>query len=461
MPPATTLKIISPTPAADEEALRLSELLSALSHALDLTEGQPEGHCVRCCWIGTAIGRELGLAETELWELYYTLLLKDVGCSSNAARISALYKTDDLLFKHDVKIVGTSLPALLGFVVSHTAGAASLADRVQTILSVVPQTPRVANEIIKTRCERGADIARRLRFSERVASGIHDLDEHWDGSGNPAGKKGEAIPVYARIALLAQVVDVFNTAYGRIETRKEVARRAGSWFDPALVAAFTRAQGKLGFWEGLASPHLESTILELEPGRQAKTLDDDFLDDIAEAFAEVVDSKSPYTSGHSSRVAAFADMIAAELGFPEERRRWLKRGALLHDIGKLGVSSAILDKPARLTTAERDAMRQHAALTETILSRIAAFAELARVAGAHHERLDGKGYPHGLAGDEIAMETRILTTADIFDALTAKRPYRDALPEDTALEIMAAEVGSAIDPRCFTALRIALAKRRT
>ena len=110
------------------------------------------------------------------------------------------------------------------------------------------------------------------------------------------------------------------------------------------------------------------------------------------------------------------------------------------------------------TDVEFDAMRNHAAMTETILSRIAAFTELARVAGAHHERLDGKGYPKGLKGDEIAPETRILTTADIFDALTARRPYRDALPQEEALKIMAAEVGTAIDPTCFAALRSALAR---
>ncbi len=447
------------SPPSAEPAIHLSELLSALGHALDLTEGQPEGHSVRCCWIGVAVGREMGLGEPELWELYYTLLLKDVGCSSNAARITALYKTDDLTFKRDAKVMGPRLPDMLGFVLGHTDGDAAPLARLRTLISVVPQSPAVATEIIATRCERGADIARRLRFSERVADGIRSLDEHWDGGGRPLGRKGEAIPVYSRIALLAQVVDVFH-AFSREAAVAEVSRRSGTWFDPAIVAKFMDVQAQLGFWETLATPHLERIILTLEPARDTKPLDEDFLDDIAAAFAEVVDSKSPYTSGHSSRVAALTDAIAAELGFSAPRRRWLRRAALLHDIGKLGVSNLILDKPAGLTEVERAAMRRHALYTEKILSRIAAFEELARVAGAHHERLDGKGYPHGHRGDEIAMETRILTTADIFDALTAERPYRKAMSQERALTTMAGEVGTAIDPTCFAALKFALAKGR-
>ena len=139
-------------------------------------------------------------------------------------------------------------------------------------------------------------------------------------------------------------------------------------------------------------------------------VDEDYLDDIAAAFAQVVDSKSPYTSGHSERVTLFTDLIAEQLEFSAEQRRWLKRAALLHDIGKLGVSNAILDKPGKLDDAEWETMRMHAAHTEAILSRIGAFSELAPIAGAHHERLDGKGYPRGLAGDQICLETRIITT---------------------------------------------------
>lgn len=128
-------------------------------------------------------------------------------------------------------------------------------------------------------------------------------------------------------------------------------------------------------------------------------------------------------------------------------------GALLHDVGKLGVSNAILDKPDKLNAQEWAAVQMHAAYTEEILSRIGAFEELAQVAGAHHERLDGKGYPKGLSAADIALETRIITTADIFDAITAKRPYRGAIPVPQALEMMAEHLGTAIDPGCFAALQ--------
>jgi putative nucleotidyltransferase with HDIG domain len=170
----------------------------------------------------------------------------------------------------------------------------------------------------------------------------------------------------------------------------------------------------------------------------------------------VVDSKSTFTKGHSERVTLFADLIAAELGFTPERRRWLKRAALLHDIGKLGVSNTTLDKPSKLDADEWVEMKNHAVQTEAILSRISAFKELASISSAHHERLDGKGYPKGLKGDEIVLESRILAVADIFDALTADRPYRAAMPVSKALSIMAEEVGKAIDGMCFEALKKAL-----
>lgn len=439
-------------------AMKLSELIGALSYALDITEGQPAGHCVRSCWIGMHIGRAAGLREEQLWELYYTLLLKDLGCSSNAARICELYLTDDLEFKRDFKTVGDSLPQVLSFVLRHTGLKAGLAERFRSVMTILRDGPAIAQDLIATRCQRGAEIARLLRFSEGVAAGIYSLDEHYNGQGKPERLAGAAIPVYARIALLAQVIDVFHTASGRDSALREAHARAGSWFDPELVSAFDSVAHSPGFWTMLASPDLDRAVFALEPAGREVALDDDYLDDIAAAFGQVVDAKSPYTSGHSGRVALYTDMIAEALGLPEGRRRWLRRAALLHDVGKLGVSNSVLDKAGALDRDEWAAVREHAAYTETILGRIAAFGELAAIAGAHHERLDGTGYPRGLAGEAIGLETRIITTADIFDAITAERPYRGAIPVPQALEMMEKTVGSALDPACFAALKDAMAR---
>ena len=436
--------------------VKLSELLSALSHALDITEGQPEGHSLRCCWIGLQIAEELELDERQIWELYYTLLLKDLGCSSNAARICELYLVNDLEFKRDFKLIDGSLPQALRFVLSHTGLKAGLAERFRAIINIFQNGGEISTELIQTRCQRGADIARKMRFSEAVAQGIGNLDEHWDGNGKPARIAGEAIPLYSRIALVAQVADVFQKAGGEDAARKEIKNRSGTWFDPEIAAAFHTVSGRPSFWDALNSPDLHEIIYDIEPVHHAAVVDEDYLDDIASGFAEVVDSKSTFTKGHSERVTLFADLIAAELGFSPERRRWLKRAALLHDIGKLGVSNTTLDKPGKLDADEWVEMKYHAVQTEAILSRISAFKELASVASAHHERLDGKGYPKGLKADEIVLESRILAVADIFDALTADRPYRAAMPVSKALSIMAEEVGKATDSQCFEALRKAL-----
>jgi HD-GYP domain-containing protein (c-di-GMP phosphodiesterase class II) len=440
------------------KVVRLAEILGALSRALDLTEGQPPGHCVRCCWIGVSVGRAMGLSENDLRDLYYALLLKDLGCSSNAARICELYLADDLSFKNDFKLLNGSLPQVLRFVLSHTGANTHLAQRFRSIIAILQNGGQIARELVETRCQRGAEIARQMHFSDAVAEGILDLDEHWDGGGKPLGKTQGEISLLARIALLAQVADVFHAASGRAAAFAEIGNRAGSWFDPKAAAAFQAVAADDAFWDMLSRPDIEEIVLGLEPGQQATLADDDYLDDIAQAFARVIDAKSPFTSGHSERVAVFTDLIAEEMGFEGDKRRWLKRAALLHDIGKLGVSNCVLDKPGKLDDIEWVSMRRHAELSEEILSRIVSFADLSRVAGAHHERLDGKGYPKGLSGAEIDLETRIISTADVFDALSADRPYRAAMPVSRALAILWEGAGKSHDPVCIAALERALTK---
>ena len=435
-----------------------AELQSAFSYALDITEGQPEGHCVRACWIGSQVGRALGLSASQLGELHYSVLLKDLGCSSNAARICELYEADDRAFKRGYKTVGTGLAATLHFVFSKTAAGQTLPRRAAAIGNILLNGTRVVDEMILSRCTRGADIARQLRFPDSVCDAIYHLDEHWDGSGRPDRRRESEIPLYSQIALLAQVVDVFHSFAGPTAAIDELQRRSGTWFDPALVECAASLARDESFWRTLTSPLLQARVTAEAPAEDTLPVDDDYLDAIAAAFGQVIDAKSPFTSGHSARVADFAAALGKTLGLDSDRLRWLRRAAYLHDVGKLGVSSSILEKPGGLGEDEWVQMRGHADQTRAILGRIAAFADIANLAAAHHERLDGLGYPRGLDESRIEQETRIITTCDFFDALTADRPYRAALPVPEALAIMERLVGTALDADCFAALKTEIAR---
>lgn len=439
-------------------AVSLSQIVSALSYALDISDGHPTGHCVRACWLGVHIGRQMALTDEQLSELYYTLLLKDVGCSSNAARICEIYLADDISLKHAFQLAGDTTPQLLKFIFAHTGPKANLAERFRALINIIMNGGKIVDELFQSRCDSGSDIVRQMRFPESVATAVFHLDERWDGAGRPHHLKEQDIPLYSRIALLAQVLDVFYASEGKAAALAQIQARSGKWFDPAVVEAAGRAaEAHTDFWTMLDSPELPLAITGLLPRDFETPVDDDYLDDIATGFSRVIDAKSPFTGGHSDRVALFTDMISGQLGYSAAQRRRLRRAALLHDIGKLGVSNQILDKPARLNDDEWVDVRNHPVLGEKILARINVFQELSRIAGAHHERLDGRGYPRGIGADSLDLDTRIVTTADIFDALTADRPYRAAMSTEAALAIMERDLGTAIDHDCFEALKRALA----
>jgi HD-GYP domain-containing protein (c-di-GMP phosphodiesterase class II) len=242
--------------------------------------------------------------------------------------------------------------------------------------------------------------------------------------------------------------------HGPKKVMEEVKTRRGVWFDPELCDLFLREILKPDFWRDLAASDTQKLLNDygFSPDSEHFELTEARFDSIANAFARVVDAKSSFTFGHSSRVAIYSETIAAELKIPKARSRWIKRAALLHDLGKLAVSNCILDKPGKLDEEEWNSVRRHPAYTEEILAQITPFKELAQVAGAHHERLDGKGYPKGLAAHNITLETRIITIADVYDALTAERPYRSAMSAKKAIEIMNRDRGNAFDCTCLDAL---------
>ena len=168
--------------------IRLSEVVSALSYALDLTEGQPIGHAVKSCIIGMRLADEIGLSREEKADLYYALLLKDMGCSSNAARIHQIFGGNEQNIKADFKTTDwTRLLEGFAYVRRHAAIGQSLYQRFLRIVKIAAGSPGQARQLVQTRCERGADIARNLGFSESTAQAIYNLDEQWNGRGHPRG----------------------------------------------------------------------------------------------------------------------------------------------------------------------------------------------------------------------------------------------------------------------------------
>jgi HD-GYP domain-containing protein (c-di-GMP phosphodiesterase class II) len=423
--------------------IALSEVVGGLSHALDLTEGEPPGHAVRTCMIGMRVAGELGLDAVTRSHLFYALLLKDAGCSANAARMAALFGANDQEAKRSSKRVNWSRPGDAFVWALRTVGR----PRVGRLLAI-KREGEVTRKLMQARCDRGAEIALKLGLTSETAEGIRALDEHWDGSGQPRGLHGREIPLLGRILCLAQTAEIFF-ADGGVDAAIQVARRrSGEWFDPALVDALEDVRSDVGFWASL----VDGDVAAWEPEDRLLLVDDDRLDGIAEAFAAVIDAKSPWTYRHSDRTSVIAMSLAVALGWKEAAVGEIRRAALLHDVGKLGVSNRILDKPASLTAAEFAVVREHPVIGERILERAPGFASLAPLAGAHHERLDGGGYPYGLTAERLTMPMRLLAVADVYEALTSERPYRPALTSDRALDVVREEVPQRLDADVFAAL---------
>ena len=436
------------------DSIRTSELISALSYALDLTEGRSMGHSVRTCVMGMRLAQHIGMSKEEQADLYYALLLKDAGCSSNSSRLFHILNADEIRAKRDVKTTDWTKVGFesLNFALTHVATESPLPQRMWKLLQVAATQQADSRDLVKIRCERGSYIAKKLGFSDAVAEGIHSLDEHWNGGGYPNHLLGEEIPMFSRIANLCQTLEVFYEARGEEDALDAVQARSGRWFDPDLVAA-TMSLSKQGvLWLGLDSKDLLENILVMEPEERRLIADDATVDSICLAFADIIDAKSPFTYQHSNGVADAAMDIAIHFGMNELEKKQLRRAALMHDIGKLSVPNSILEKPGKLTDEEWQIVRDHPYYTFQILKRVPAFKSFSSDAAAHHERLDGSGYWRRLSGNSISTVARILSVADVFDALRAKRPYRDALPLEKVFSIMRKESPKALDLGCLEAL---------
>jgi HD-GYP domain-containing protein (c-di-GMP phosphodiesterase class II) len=406
--------------------VRLAELVAGLSLVVDLGLGQPEEHVLRQTLIALRLGDALNLSEKDRAAVYYVALLAWVGCFSDSHELATWFG-DDLAWRaasYEIDPAGRDAISFL----SNRAAAVNppLAN------SGTGDTGKLKSSAIE-HCIVTREFAVRVGLGPEVADPLVQLFERWDGWGRPNRLVGEAISLPARIVQFADVVVPFHRAGGAKGAVDMARQRQGTQFDPELVNLFCAQADDI--LAGIDKPNSWSMVLAAEPGLRV-ALTDDQLDRALQAIADFTDLKSPYTLGHSRGVAALATEAARILHLPEQEILQVRRAALVQDAGRLGVSNSIWDKPGSLSSSEMERVRLHAYYVERMFQRPSTLATIGTLAAQHHERLDGSGYPRGLAGDALSVAPRILGAADVYHALIQPRPHRSALaPAEAAKEL--------------------------
>jgi HD-GYP domain-containing protein (c-di-GMP phosphodiesterase class II) len=297
-------------------------------------------------------------------------------------------------------------------------------------------------------CEVASSIALRIGLGAGIERALYEIGEWWNGGGVPQALEGEAISAACRVARVAGDAAVLDDLGGPELAAHRLRERAGSVLDPNIVATFAaNADGVLA-----KDGDPRDLMLEVEPEPVLEREHDD-LRTVAAAFADVADLKFPALHGHSRGVAALAAGDARCLDLDARTIFDLEIAALLHDLGRLAVTNAIWEKPARLTSAEWEQVRLHAYHSERILATSQVLERLAPIAGMHHERLDGSGYHRCCDARDQPVTVRILAAADAFQAMTQDRPHRDALsPEEAAAELSRQVRAGLFDADCAAAV---------
>ena len=436
----TASPVVSGLRLVRREEVPTSRLLAALSTALDLTEGQLPGHSLRTAYLATRAAQAMHLSDADQATVFYASFLKDAGCSSNAAAVTRIFGVDDIELKGRQAGLERSILAYAAFTIRNLPSTEPLPLRLRRLIRIGLTGSRERRATEQIRCERGASIARKAGFGDAVGAAVHDVHEHWDGGGEPRGLARAAIDRHARIISACAALELFVSMRGRSEALAVLRARRGSWYEPDVVDALLDLATH-GLLDELDDADIVGRTMALGPVDRVDAGLDVDVDRLASAFADIVDAKSPFTGSHSQRVASVAEGIAVHLGLPDRDVVDVRRAGLLHDLGKLGVPNTILDKPSRLEPSEFEVIRRHPELTLRILEPVPAFAAVAELAACHHERLDGRGYFRGLTEPELTMGARIVAVADVYEALTADRPYRAAMPTEVALRVLRSEAG--------------------
>ncbi|MEJ5301025.1 MAG: HD domain-containing phosphohydrolase [Thermodesulforhabdaceae bacterium] len=371
----------------------ISEILCALSYALDLADPALSNHHLRVCYIATELAKHLGLRKNHLEKVFVGALLHDIGFLSSKERLEALEFenfSSDACFPH----------CWLGY----------------NLLKNIPYLEDIA-EIVLNHHKSFEQNGKDENVSEPYIIHVADrIDALIVAAYFKSKTKGDSILKYTH-----HIVD-------KLQEKK-------SHFHPYLIESFKDLSARESFWLDLVSPEL-FYIIKTQNDFIASFADLAEFEKIAGILSKIIDYRTPFTVVHSSGVTAISTHIAELIGFSEEETLMIKIAGLLHDIGKIVVPTEILNKPGSLTPDETAIIKTHTYYTYKILNRIQGIDPIHIWAAFHHERLNGKGYPFKKRGNEIPLGARIVAIADVLSAITEDRPYRKGMSEEMAKKVM-------------------------
>jgi HD-GYP domain-containing protein (c-di-GMP phosphodiesterase class II) len=413
-----------------EQSIRAAELVGALSLATDLGTGQPLEHALRTAVLAVRLGELAGVSAEELADAYYVALLHGSGCTSNSHEATQLFG-EDIMHRAAFFLIDPADPEqVLAFYREHVGPGRPTEVR-ERMIEAALSSPERARESFAAMCEVAQRFARWLELGAGVEAALEYVFARWDAKGPGGGAGGEALPLPARLLHVARDYSLFLSAADADDARDVLERRAGTAYDPSLAELGVR--------------HFDDVIAELDDTRMwqhaldsepfpQRRLSGDGIDAGFAAFAALTGLKSPWLREHSTEVADIAEAAAWRLDLPAETVAFLRRAALAADLGRVGVSNAIWEKPGPLGFGEWERVRLHPHFTERAFAQSQALAPIGLLAGSHHERLDGSGYQRGLRGAALDRAARILAAADCYTAMRQARPYRPAL-EPAAAEV--------------------------
>lgn len=369
--------------------ITLRSVVNAISSTVDIVNDNLTRHHQRVAFISHMIGKEMGIPDKRAYDLILAAAMHDLG---------ALSEDDDAGNLHNY-----------------------------------------LDRDVKSHAELGCMLLAEFKPLERVADIIKYHHHQWDyGKGHVAD--GRIVPFEGHIIHLADFVDLLINPEVYVLHQKDIITEIikaniGNMFAPSVVDGFLKAFKNDYCWLYLDHLMLDE-IIKSEFPSFVHYLTMDELIQFTKIISYLIDFRSPYTAFHSSGVAAVAKVLGCAAGMSENECSMLQIAGYLHDLGKLSIAPAVLNKEDKLTDSEYELMRSHSYHTYRILKRIRGFELVTEWASCHHERVDGSGYPFGLKGDQLSMGAKIVAVADVFSALTEERPYRKGMSSDDALALL-------------------------